>query len=60
MAERSNPAAGSNGEASRRGGYHIADLAPKEIERLRELEETLAREHGEEVILIAYAPNRPK
>jgi hypothetical protein len=36
----------------------VADLKPDEVTRLRDLEEKLSQEHGDAVILIAYAPDR--
>jgi hypothetical protein len=61
--EMANQSQGSsrrpNGHGKREG-YHVADLTPEEIARLRALEETLSREHGDEVILVAYAPDRAK
>ena len=60
MADRSQQSSRPANGHGEREGYHVADLKPEEVARLRSLEETLSREHGGEVILIAYAPDRAK
>jgi len=60
MADRSTSTDRSAAARPQREGYHVADLQPAEVARLRELEEALSREHGENVILIAYAPDTRK
>jgi hypothetical protein len=57
MADRSKQTDRGAAGGPQREGYHVADLRPAELARLRELEEALSREHGEDVILIAYAPD---